>query len=316
MTYLLGLIAIEHPMVAAGGAVVVTVLRAERRRLHEFSVHSLSESELRDGLIFAAAALILLPLLSNQAVPWLAGGNPRRLVVLFLALQATGYVASRAAGPRIGLAVSGLAAGFVSSTGTIAALGTRSRQSSALRAPCVAGALFSAVATVILLAVVVLAVCPSALLSLAPSLACALAVIVCVACLSLWHQRGKPAPELPKGRAFSLLYALGFAASLTGVTALVSVASKYFGTSVVGVTAAVAGAFDVHALAASTLSLVANGTLAIGTARLSILAALSAITLSKVIAAFGAGGWAYGIRVTIGLLATLAGAWAPLWWVT
>jgi uncharacterized membrane protein (DUF4010 family) len=181
VTYLLGVLGMDHPGIAAGGAVVVTALLASRRTLHEFSVDTLTEPELRDGLVFAAAALILLPLLPNQPVPWAAGANPRRLwglVVLFMALQAAGYVALRAAGARLGLALSGLAAGFVSSTGTIAALGARAREAPGLLRSCVAGALFSTVATIVLLAVVVLAVCPSALSGLMPSLAAALLAAV------------------------------------------------------------------------------------------------------------------------------------------
>ena len=317
LTYLVGAMAIEHPIAGAGSAVIVTILLAGRRPLHEFSVEVLSESELRDGLIFAAAALILLPLAPDQSVQWLAGANPRRLwglVVLFMALQAAGYVALRVAGARIGLAVSGLAAGFVSSTGTIAALGARARQEPAMRSLCVAGALFSSVATVVLLVIVVLAVCPGAFQTLAPSLGLALVVIVAAAFLSLWRQRGEAPSEPTKGRAFNLLYALGFAATLTGVTAGVTFASRYFGITAAGLTAGLAGAFDVHAAAASTLSLAANGTLPVEDARLPILAAFAANTGSKLIAAFGAGGRPYGTRVALGLLAMLAAAWIPLLW--
>jgi uncharacterized membrane protein (DUF4010 family) len=137
VTYLLGVLAIRHPSTSAGGAVVVAVLLASRRPLHEFSVDTLSEVELRDGLLFAAATLILLPLLPDAPQSGAGGANPRRLwglVVLFLALQAGGYVALRAAGPRLGLAFSGLLSGFVSSTGTIAALGARAREMPELRA--------------------------------------------------------------------------------------------------------------------------------------------------------------------------------------
>jgi uncharacterized membrane protein (DUF4010 family) len=140
VTYLLGVMAIEHPIMAAGGSVVVAILLAGYRALHEFAVDTLSETELRDGLIFGAAALVLLPLLPNQPVPWLAGANPRRLwvlVVIFIALQAAGYVAQRAAGARVGVALSGLASGFVTSTGTIAALGVRAREAPELRTACV-----------------------------------------------------------------------------------------------------------------------------------------------------------------------------------
>ncbi len=317
VTYLLGVMAIEQPIAAAASAVVVTILLAGRRPLHQFSVRVLSESELRDGLTFAAAALILLPLTPDQSVPWLAGANPRRLwslVVLFMALQAAGYVALRAVGARIGLAVSGLAAGFVSSTGTIAALGARSRLEPGMRNPCVAGAMFSSVATVVLLVLVVLAVCPAAFLSLAPSLGLALLVVIAAAFLSLRRQRDAVPAEPTKGRAFNLLYALGFAASLTAITAGVTFTSRYFGVTAAGLTAGLAGAFDVHAAAASTLSLAARGALPVADARLPVLVAFTANTGSKLVAAYGAGGRRFGTQVALGLVATAAATWVPLLW--
>jgi uncharacterized membrane protein (DUF4010 family) len=315
VTYLLGVLAIELPIVAAGGFVVVTVLLAGRRELHQFSVTTLTRTELRDGLLFAAAALILLPLLPNVPVAWLAGANPRRLwglVVLFMALQSAGYVALRAAGARVGLALSGLASGFVSSTGTIAALGVRSRESPALRAACVSGALFSTVATVLLLGIVVLTVFPPALKRLAPSLALALATILTMAALSLWRQRGKPASTPTLGRAFNLLYAIGFAALLTAVTVVVALAFRFLGDAAAGAAATIAGAFDVHAAAASTLSLAAGGRIADTACLLPILAAFTANTASKLVAAFVGGGVRYGAQVALGLLLTLAAAWLPL----
>jgi uncharacterized membrane protein (DUF4010 family) len=315
VTYLLGALAIEHPIVAAGGAVVVTTLLAGRRTLHEFSVDTLSEVELRDGLVFAAAALILLPLLPNQSVPWAAGANPRRLwglVVLFMALQAAGYVALRAVGARLGLALSGLAAGFVSSTGTIAALGARARATPALRTACVAGALFSTVATVVLLGVVVVAVLPTALGELAASLAAALTAASGVAAFSLWRQRGAAAAAPTPGRAFNLLYAVGFAAILASVTAAVSLADAYLGDRAATATTAIAGAFDVHAAATSVLSLAAGGKLTIAAIRAPILIAFSTNTISKLVAAFAGGGRAYGIEVGVGLIVTVAAAWLPL----
>jgi uncharacterized membrane protein (DUF4010 family) len=315
VTYLLGVMAIAHPIVAAGGSVVVTALLASRRTLHAFSVDTLTEMELRDGLVFAAAALILLPLLPDQPMQWAIGANPRRLwglVVLFMALQAAGYVASRAAGVRLGLAVSGLAAGFVSSTGTIAALGARARVAPSLRPSCIAGALCSTVATVLLLAVVVLAVCPAALPALAPSLLAALIAAGGVAGFSVWRQPARSALKAPGGRAFSLWYAIGFAAILTAATATVSLAERFLGQTAASVATAIAGGFDVHAAAASTLSLAAAGKLSVTAVRLPVLVAYSANALTKLVAGFVGGGRLYGAQVGLGLVGTVGAAWLAL----
>jgi uncharacterized membrane protein (DUF4010 family) len=318
VTYLLGVTAIGKPALSAGGAVVVAVLLAGRDALHRFSVVTLTGPELRDGLLFAAAALVLLPLLPDRSLPWSLGVNPRKLwllVLVFMGVQAAGYVALRAFGTRAGLALSGLASGFVSSTSTIAALGARAREAPALRAACVAGALFSTVATILLLGIVTLAVLPAALRVLAPSLSAALVVVLALAIASLLLQRGRAVPGRPVGRAFSLPYALGFALTLTAVSALVALAGRHFGNVGAGLTAMVAGAFDVHAAAISTLSRAAEGSLPVESVRLPVLAALATNTVSKVVAAFVGGGLAYGWRTGIGLLLVATAAWLPLWFI-
>lgn len=319
VTYLLGAMAIERPALAAGGSVIVALLLTGRRTLHEFSVDVMSETELRDGLVLAAAALILLPLLPNQPIAWALGINPRRLgglVVLFMALQAGGYVALRATGPRLGLALSGLAAGFVSSTAAIAALGGRARETPSLRTLCVAGALFSTVATVLLLGVVVLAVFPPALPTLAPSLLAAFVVVFASAAFILWRRRGQAAPTPARGRAFNLLRALSFAAILTAVTATVSLVDTLLGGTAAAAATAIAGAFDVHAAATSTLSLAASGKLPTPAVRLPILVAFSANTITKLVAAFAGGGRAFGAQVGLGLFVTAAATWLPLLFVS
>lgn len=314
VTYLLGVMAMDHPALAAGGSVVVALLLTSRSTLHKFSVNVLTETELRDGLVFAAAALILLPLLPNQPLAWTLDINPRRLwglVVLFMALQAAGYVASRAAGPRLGLALSGLATGFVSSTGTIAALGARAREKPALRTSCVAGALFSTVATVVLLGVVVLAVYPPALSSLWPSLLCALAAAAGAAAVPLWRQRGTELATPASGHAFNLLYAVGFAVILAGVTAAVATINTRWGGSAAAIATALAGAFDVHAAATSALSLAADGKVAVKEVSLSVLVAFSTNAFMKGIAACVGGGRVYGAWVAMGVAVTVGAAWLP-----
>jgi uncharacterized membrane protein (DUF4010 family) len=317
MTYLVGLIAIDQPVVAAGGAVVIAALLSARSALHKFAVKVLSETELHDGLLFAACALIVLPLLPDLPLPWL-GASPRRvgaLVVTFMGLQAAGYVALRAAGPGLGLALSGLASGFVSSTGTIAALGTRSRGDRKLLGACISGALFSCVATVLLLAIVVGAIYPGGFLTIGPSLAAAFVTATGAASLGLWKQRTNYDSHPPSGRPFHLGTALGFSAILVTVTALMSLVNTHYGNIGANIAAALTGVFDVHASATSTLSLAANGALLPSNLPLPILIAFSTNTASKLIAAFASGGPRYALPVTLGLLAIATAAWAPLFWL-
>jgi Predicted membrane protein len=85
--------------------------------------------------LLAAAALVVLPLLPDQPIAWLAGLNLHTLwllAVLVMAIQSVGHVAVRAFGSQRGLALSGLAGGFVSSTATIASMAQRA----GCRSPC------------------------------------------------------------------------------------------------------------------------------------------------------------------------------------
>jgi uncharacterized membrane protein (DUF4010 family) len=316
VTFLLGVTAIEHPSVAAGGAVVVVSMLAARSQLHRFSTDVLSATELRDALLFAGAALVVLPLVPNQPIDWLAGVDPRRLwglVVLLMGLQAAGYVTLRVAGARVGLPLSGLASGFVSSTATIAAMGTRARAQPALVSACVSGALFSNVATLIHLAVVAAAVYPPALPVIAPSLGVGTVAAAMVAALSLRTPPPGIHAHRPSGRAFSLAAALLFASILTAVMATVSFAIARYGEAAAGAGIALAGFVDVHAAAASAVSLAAGGKIPASAVLLPVLIAFTTNTISKLVAAWGTGGRGYALRVAGGLLVLAAAVWAP--WV-
>ena len=125
LTTLLGGLAIRHPEFAAGLGVVVAVLLAARSALHRFVRSVLTDDELRDLLIFAAAALVVLPLLPDKPIGPYGALNLRTvwtIVILVMGVSALGYVAVRLVGPRYGLPLAGLASGFVSSSATIGAM--------------------------------------------------------------------------------------------------------------------------------------------------------------------------------------------------
>lgn len=314
VTYLLGVTAMVAPALAGGGAVVVAGLLAARSRLHSFSTRGLTPSELRDGLILAGAALVILPLVPDRPIDWLAGVNPRtlwRLVVLLLTLQAVGHVAMRALGPRVGLAVSGLASGFVSSTATHAAMGARARSSPGLMRACVGGALFSNVATLAQLGIVAAAASPAVLGELWPMLLAGAAVAVLAASAYAFRAGAGPSREPPPAldRLFDLTGSLVFAAVLTGVTALASLAGARFGESAAMAGAALAGFVDVHASLASVCTMVEAGRMKAEASVLPVLLGFSANTLSKLLAAGVSGGPRFALRVAPGLLGLLAAVW-------
>lgn len=313
VTYLLGVHAIEHPRFAAGAAVIVATLLYARQGLHRFSTELLSPTELRDGLVLAGAALVVLPLIPATPLTWLGGLDPRRLwalAVLFMTLQGLGHVALRAFGPRAGLALGGLLSGFVSSTATTAALGARARRNPALLPSCIAGAWFSTVSTAVQLALVAAAIHPASLTALRAPLAAMLVTALVLATLALRRQHDGAATQ-SDGHAFHLLPSLGFAALLAGVTAGVGLIERHYGLAGATLGIALAGFADAHAAATSALSLAAGDLVDPPTLARCVLIAMSTNTCSKVLLAWLNGGARYGSWTGAGLLLIAAAAWLP-----
>src|SRR5579863_9601369 len=152
LTLLLGALALRQPALASALGVVVAILLVTRSHLHHFVRSVLTESELHDALVFAAAVVVVLPLIPDRYLGPYGAINPRtiwKIAVLMMSVSATGYVAVRVLGARVGLPLAGLASGFASSTATIGSMGAQARQQRALAAPAVAGAVLSTIATIV-----------------------------------------------------------------------------------------------------------------------------------------------------------------------
>ena len=314
LTYLLGVNALERPALSGAVAVVAAAMLALRGRLHHFARVSLSAGELHDGLLLAGAVLVAWLLLPDAPVGWMLGVNPRRLwglAILVMCVQSGAHVALRVAGARLGLALSGLAAGFVSSVATTAAMGARCRREPALLAACVTAALMSNIATFVLLLAIAAAVAPALLGQLAPVFGAGLAAAAVAAWIA-WRGQGGAVAGPAKGGPFSLRDALVFAALLYGASAALAWANARLGAGALQLGAALAGMFDVHAASGSVLSLGGSGALAPRDALRAAMFAVSSNTLSKLGAAL-AGGLAYAWRLALAHAAILAAAWCAFW---
>ena len=313
-TILLGGLAMQRPALAGGIGVIIVVLLAAKSRLHLFVGRVLTESELRDALIFAAATLVVLPLIPDRPMGPYAALNPRSIwliVILIMAISAAGYVAVRLLGARFGLPIAGLAAGFISSTATIAAMGGHATKQKDVLAGAVAGAVLSTFATVVQMALVLGATSLETLYSMAAPIICAgLAAIVYGAAFTVLALRQTAEPEMQAGKAFSLATAFVFAATLSIVLVTSAFLQDQFGEKGVIFAAAMAGFADTHSAAISVASLVASGKLPASDALLPILVGLSTNTVSKIILAATSGGRRFALRVVPGLVIVVFAAWA------
>ncbi|MBM0103836.1 MgtC/SapB family protein [Steroidobacter sp. S1-65] len=315
VTLLLGGLAVHEPRLAAALAVIVAMLLAFRTPAHHWAKDVLTDAEMRDGLLLAAAALVILPLTPTEPIdPW-GVVQPRKLwllAVLVMAINALGYVALRALGAKTGLAVAGLLSGFVSSTATIGAMGARTKTQPELHKGAVAGAAASSVATVIQLAIVVGLVSMPTLLMLMPALiASGLAAIIYAGFFAVRSFREMSAAEdSPKGRPFEPKTAIVFVL-VVGLTLLISaLLTQWLGDRGLMLAAGVAGFTDAHAPAISSASLAASGRTHAEFAALAVLVGFTTNTVSKSVVAFSLGDRRYAYELTPGLLLMAAAAWA------
>ena len=314
LTVLLGGLSMRQPVLAAGVAVTLAALLASRTRLHHFVRSVLTERELTDGLIFAGATLVVLPLLPDQQIGPYGALNPRSIwiiVILVMAISAAGYILVRILGNRFGLAIAGLASGFISSVATIGAMGTRAKTTPAVLGAAVAGAVLSTVATVVQMAAVLAATSMAVLRELSIPLFCAGLVAASYGVFfTIKALRETEQVDSQAGHAFSFSSAIILALTLSGILVVSAALQENFGEIGVIVGATLAGFADTHSAAVSIASLVAAGKLSSTDAISPILAALSTNTISKVIVSWTSGGRPYALRLIPGLLLVISAAWA------
>jgi uncharacterized membrane protein (DUF4010 family) len=312
-TYLVGVQSVISPWLGAACGVVLAVLLAARARLHRFATEWLTEQELHDGLLIAALALVVLPLVPDTPIEALGGIRPRPIAwlsLVILLLQAAGHVALRWLGPRRGIAVAGFASGFVSSTATIATLGRRARANDAPLTLLAAGATWSTAATWVQVLVMALAISPAAAQRLLPT-AAAGAAAAALAGVAWWRlgarSAGAVAPAADS-RALRLREALAVVVLLTVVTGVVGAAQRHLGNAGVIASAALAGLADAQSPVASFAALYGAGQLDAATLKTGVLAAVASNTLVRIGVAFASGGAGYGMRLGASLIAGIAAA--------
>jgi uncharacterized membrane protein (DUF4010 family) len=310
-TFLAGVLAAFKPVLAAASGVLIVLLLVLRTPLHSFARAKLSDQELRDAVLLAAAAILVLPILPDHPIdPWQVI-NPRlvwKLTVLIMLVDAAGYVAQRLVGARAGLPISGLLGGFVSSTAVVATMGKRAKEEPKVLPAAAAGAALSQIATVVQLAMV-LAVSDTALLGQLRWVLLAMGVAMAAyGALLLLATQGKAAPPPPSGRAFRLRTALIFAGAFVLVMLLVAWLQRSFGPTWALAGVVVGGFADAHSTAASVGSLTTQGQLTTELALIAIGLVVTTNTVSKLGFAW-AGGGAYFWRLAPGLLLLIATYW-------
>lgn len=315
LAYVLGVCSMRFPALAAGLGIVAAALLAFRTRLHAFARTGLSEAEILDGLVLGIAALVILPILPDRGIGPFGAVNPVkvwRLAVLVMAVGLASRLAVRLLGARAGIALAGLAGGFVSSTATVGSMALLARRDPRQLESAAAGAVLANVASLVQLALVIGVSSPRLLQAVRwPFLAGGAGGALCGLALFLHarraaHEAQEGEVELP---SVDLLTALGFAAAISAVLIVVAFLQDAFGNAGFFIGAVGSGAADVHAAGISAGDAVSRGAVSVGQGSIAVLGALTANTVVKTILASATGPRSFGWRVSLGLGVLIAAAW-------
>ena len=316
-TCLIGVMAVSEPVLSAACAALLAGVLAARERLHHFAHTWLSEKELYDGLLLAALALVLLPLMPREPVSWLGELSPQRglmLLIVILMLQGASHVAQRLLGARSGLAVSGFLGGFVSSTATIGAMGSLARQREVPLRMTLCAAILSTAATWMQIVLMILVVAPSALPVTLPLMAVGVALPLTLGALLWQHQGGEVVPASGQRNVLRLREAVMVALLLVGGALVVSYAQKR-GVGGLLLGTGVAAIADAQAPMASLLAMYGAGTLPAEHLLMGLMVALSVNSTTRGTVACVSGGWRFGVVVAAALAANMVMGWAWVAWV-
>ncbi|WP_233506256.1 DUF4010 domain-containing protein [Comamonas sp. AG1104] len=305
-------------MTAALG-ILCALLVHSKGPIQRWSRELLRENELRNGLLLAAAALVVMPLLPQAPVdPWgvLSLAALWKVVVLFMAVGMLGHILTRVLGPHWGLPVTGFFSGFVSSTAAVASLGNLAKSDKQQQAQAFGCAMLAQLASLCLFIAILSATSMALMLSMAlPLLVAALCLVLAAATGLLNRQKTATQTEFETERVFKLSTALLIAGTIALMLVLGAWLQHVFGNTGVLVAAAFAALAELHAAAASLGQLFASGSLPLPTAQWGLVVILASSAIAKSVLAFAVGGLKYGTRISLGLASMVTGAGLSLLWI-
>jgi uncharacterized membrane protein (DUF4010 family) len=320
VTVLLGALAMISVGMSAAMGVVCALLLHLRSQLHHLGRELISEQEVHDGLVLAASALVVLPLLPDEPIdPWgvIVPSSLWNLVVLVMAAGVAGQVALRLVGARFGLPVAGFFSGFASSTAATVGYGQRVVDESKLLPYAASAALFANLASLLLLCGVLSTINVDLLKAATWPLAAAGLALAACASLGMFRSGSRESytPTAAHSKSFKLSHALALIAFVAVLLVLSAILSEKFGERGALAVAVIGGMAELHGAALTIGQLARGGQIPVEHASWGIVFLLLSSSAVKSVLAFGSGGRAYGIRVCGGLAIMVTAAVLASWFM-
>lgn len=320
ITFLLGALALSEGVFASRSTrlvvvsalgVTVTTILSMKSPLHGFA-RKISRDDVYSTLKFLIVAVVVLPLLPNRTVDPLDAISPFHvgvLVVMIAGIGFTGYVAVRVLGPGRGLGLTGLVGGLASSTAVTLAMAARAKRDPEITEACALSTVLAcSIMPARVLGIIAIIHPPLAWGLLAPLGAMFAGGLAASGALYMRSRRTHARSEsMALSNPFELTSAVKFGALFALVLFLSKAANAYLGQSGSYVAGLLAGTTDVDAITLSMAQL-AKGGVALDVAVLTIMLACASNTVVKLGLAVASGGAAFGVRVAVALVLSLATA--------
>jgi uncharacterized membrane protein (DUF4010 family) len=307
----------DFEVLAIGAAILLTLLLASKRTLHDFVRRTMSEEELFATLKLLAVVLVIYPLLPDRAMGPYDFFNPSRawlLVIVVGAISFAGYVLVRWLGRGRGLHLSAFLGGVVSTAATTMSLAVRSREAPAWsKQLATAGVAANAVQFPRVLVLAALLNRELGARLLLPCVAAAGGGLAIAWLITRRQAKEEPDVDLVLSNPFALIPALEFGAFFVAVLFVVKFAGAHLGEGGVYLTGLVAGAANVSTVALSVAGLVDDHSLGADAGMLAVLIAVAANALTKWLIALINGTRQFAYRLGAGLLAMLGAGFALAW---
>jgi uncharacterized membrane protein (DUF4010 family) len=284
-TFLLGvLISYDLFLNAIVGAVVITLLLAEKRPLHSFATN-LTDDEIRSAVRFLVVVFILYPITPDELFIGII--NPRwilLIVIMVATISFISFIIMKKMGTRFGTPLSGLLGGLVSSQATTGALAAMAKKRNELVEPAYAGIILANAAMRIMNLVTAFIVDPSGrvlLFMAAPQLVIASFAIIVL--IKSRNRNKEPVNETIKLQSpFALSPAIRFAIGFAALSILLRFVNLWAGTAGVYATA-LGGFISSDVVTASVAALAVDGHISYETAALTGVLATIISTVSTMI---------------------------------
>jgi len=324
ITFLLGALALlpnlplatgQRYLLIVASAGVVMALLSFKESLHQ-AVARVSDDDIYATAKFIILALVVLPLLPNRTFGPFNVLNPFNtglMIVLIAGISFLGYIATRIAGTRKGMAVTGILGGLASSTAVTLSMAMRARE--APKTVSIASvAILTASATMFARVMVIVGIVD---LELLPTLLWPLGMMTAVGygvalVLNLRSRRDLQGPDpMYLRNPFELGSALKFGLFYAVVIFVAKAAQTFLGDRGLYASSVLAGTTDVDAITLSVTRFHQDG-LAATTAAVAITLAVFTNTAVKVGIAAWIGGRELAVPVILGLGAALGAGWLAL----